>query len=388
MQLSNGKISSQPIRVLHVLSDEHRAYQLNNLCDYTDRKEIVFSFVTFAKRASFVTDLEARGVRVEALDAMDHSKYPYAIKEIWKMIEQERVDIVHTHLFEPTLIGLLLAKLRGRKMILTRHHSDAMYHIPSSIKRRICLGLEKSISTFSDHIIAPSQMVRDILVKKEGTRPDKVTLIPYPQTTERFEQITPEAIRKVKEELGMDGSHLVLVCNSRIYHRKGHIYLFRALAPLIKAGLQASLYLVGTGPDSYRLELEGITKELEIHQHVRFLGWRYDALAIMAAADIIVHPSFEDALSSALIESVMLSRPIIATDISGARDTLDNGRLGLLVPPADAEAFRMALEKMLSNLDEYRENVRRGRQHIINYMGAAKVARDYITCYQRVLRNA
>ncbi|MBL0337297.1 MAG: glycosyltransferase [Chitinophagaceae bacterium] len=110
----------------------------------------------------------------------------------------------------------------------------------------------------------------------------------------------------------------------------------------------AILYLVGTGP--YKEVLENIGKKLENSDKIRFLGWRTDALAIMAAADIIVHPSLEDALSSAVIEAIILEKPVIATDISGVRDTLNDGKYGSIVPPADAAAFGKALQETIAEL--------------------------------------
>jgi glycosyltransferase involved in cell wall biosynthesis len=147
-----------------------------------------------------------------------------------------------------------------------------------------------------------------------------------------------------------------------------------------------TLYLVGTG--EYRDQLEEVTRRFGLQDHVRFLGWRNDVLAIMAAADIIVHPSREDALSQALIESLMLGCPIIATDISGVRDILDDGRFGVIVPPADSEALRGALERVILHLDDARERARRGRKHIIEYMDARAVANAYTECYKKVWATA
>lgn len=378
-----GAVHSRPIRVLHVSNIESDCPYLNNLCDFTDRSEVVPLSVTLAPHGGLVKGLEARGVRAYALDAMSRAKYPYAARQIWKIIERERVDIVHAHLFDPTLIGLIVSKLRRVKVIVTRHHSDAHHQIPGSIKRRAYLGIEKCVNACADHIIAPSRMVREILISQEGVRPDKVSLIPYGQTPDRFNAVTPETIQKVRSELGMD-RQLALVCNSRIYHRKGHPYLFRALAPLIRSGLKAKLYLVGTGHHEYRAELERLADELGISQYVRFLGWRNDALHIMAAADIIVHPSLEDALSQALIEGVMLGKPIVATDISGARDSLDDGRFGVIVPPADADAFRAGMEKVIADLFKGRGCAKGGSRYILEYMGAARVAREYVACYHKV----
>jgi glycosyltransferase involved in cell wall biosynthesis len=379
-----GEVSrsrSRPLRILHVINVETSNYYLNNLVDYTAKEDVQFSFVTFGSAGSFIDDLRSRRVTAYALNTLRRTKYFRAARELFKIIRQDEIDIVHTHLFDPTLIGLVIAKLRHRKVVVTRHHSDAVHQLKNRLTRRFYLTLENYINKHADHIIAPSRMVREILIQKEGVSPEKVSLIPYGQTLERFEAVTQEAVSRVKTELDMSAG-LALVCTSRLYERKGHIYLFQALAPLVRAGLRTTLYLVGTG--EYRKHLESLVQELGLQEHVRFLGWRNDALAIMAAADIIVHPSLEDALSSAVIESLMLERPIIATDISGVRDSLDDGKYGMIVPPADPEAFRGALQQVIANLEEARERARMGRKYILDYMDSGRVARAYTECYKTV----
>jgi glycosyltransferase involved in cell wall biosynthesis len=269
--------------------------------------------------------MKSRGLRVYSLNALRNKHLPNAARELRQILKTENPDIVHTHLFNPTVIGLNLAKLQKRKMVITRHHSDALHLLPSKLRRSVYLTLERHNNRLANHIIAPSKMVRECVVDWEGTPSKKVSIIPYGQTVERFEALTPEIIKAKRLELGFD-NQLSLVCVSRLFNRKGHQYLFEALAPLIKKGLNAKLFLAGTG--DYKEALERIANDLGILQNIEFLGWRADGLEIIGAADIIVHPSLEDALSQSLIESLMMQRPIIATDISGAADTLDGGKYG------------------------------------------------------------
>lgn len=370
------------IKVLHVLEVEKEAFYFNNLADFTDRNEVEFAFVTFAPEGGFTESMRRRGFNVYSLDALGKKQLIKAARELRQILKRENPDIVHTHLFNPTFIGLMLAKWQNRKTVLTRHHSDALHLLPSKLKRNFYLKLEKINNQKADHIIAPSKMVRECIVDWEETPSEKVSLIPYGQTNERFDAVTSELTEKKRAELGMN-DQLSLVCVSRLFNRKGHIYLFRALAPLIKNGLSVKLYLVGTG--DYRENLENAARELGILENIQFLGWRDDGLAIIGAADIIVHPSLEDALSQSLIESLMLQRPIVATDISGASDTLDGGKYGKLVPPEDSESFQKALEEIIENLDAARENAKKGREYLLEYMNAQRVADEYVKIYRKVL---
>ena len=84
------------------------------------------------------------------------------------------------------------------------------------------------------------------------------------------------------------------------------------------------MYLVGQGAEHERLQL--LASELGLGRRVRFLGWRADALSILAAAEVVVHPSLHEALPSAVIEALALGRPVVATDVSSMRDILGDGQ--------------------------------------------------------------
>lgn len=357
-------------------------YFLNNLVDYADRMEIEYSALTFAAEGGFTHDLRSRGISAYAVDCLKRSQYPGAIQALRSVIEHNKIDIVHTHLFEPTLVALIVAKLRSRKVVVTRHHSDALYRIPQTWKRSLCLGLERYINSAADRIIAPSKMVYEILTTREGVPLSKVSLIPYGQTLERFNALTPIQIKSVRDELGMDNS-LALVCVARLHEEKGHRYLLQAFSELQRSGMKAKLYLVGAGPE--RLNLNALVQQMRLSQDVRILGWRDDALAVIAAADIIVHPSLQEALPSAVIEALILERPVIATNVSGVRDLLGENEHGIVVAPGDAEGIRSAIGEVANDLDTARERAQRGRLFVLQYMSAQRVAGEYMACYKEIM---
>ncbi|MFZ1702566.1 MAG: glycosyltransferase [Pyrinomonadaceae bacterium] len=372
------------IKVLHVLEVQKEAFYFNNLVDLSDSAEVEHSFVTFAREGRFAESMRERGCRVYVLDAKKKFSLPRAAIQLRRIIKDEQPNIVQTHLFNPTVVGLIVARLQKKPSLITRHHSDAIHLIPNKIKRSFYLMLERLNNRLATHIVAPSRMVATCLVEWESVPEEKVSLVPYGQRMSRFEAITQERIDAKRKELGIN-EQLSLVCISRLFHRKGHKFLFEALAPLIQNGLNARLYLVGEG--DYRPTLEKLAGELGIANNVTFLGWRDDILDIIGAADIVVHPSLEDALSQSLIESIMLARPVIATDISGAADTLGDGKYGRLVPPADGDAFRKALEKTIADINTARERAERGREYLLEYMDAGRTTAEYVRLYREMLAD-
>lgn len=375
---------TRPLRVLHVTNVETSNYYLNSLCDFTDRRAVTYLAATLGKEGSFTKDLDKRGVQVYALDCRRRSQYPKALYQLSRIIQKERVDIVHTHLVEPTLVGMLAAKLRHRVTVVTRHHSDAVYQMASKPKREAFLKLENWINRNADHLISPSQMVRDILTRREHVPEKKVSLIPYGQTLDRFEAIKPEQVEKLRAELGMR-ERLSLLCVSRLHWEKGHRFLLEAFALLRDEGLDANLYLLGTGPE--RELLENLAKELDVHDRVFFLGWRDEALPVIAAADVIVHAALQEAMPSVVIEALMLERPLVVTDLSGVRDVVGNSKHGIIVPPRNTEALHAALGWTVHNLEQAQQRARAGRKFILEYMSAERVAREYFNVYRRVMKE-
>lgn len=371
----------KPIRVLHVCNLEVSNYYLNNLSDFTKHEDVEYSFLTTAPPCDFVADLEKRGHHTYALDAMPRSRHLKAIRGIWNAIEREKPDIVHPHLFEPTYLSLILSRLKNIKTVATRHHSDLLYKLAGKVKRNFYLTIEQQINNRANHIIAPSQMVRSVLVEQQNVPSEKVSVIPYGQTTERYDRITPEMVAKIRDEFDME-NHLSLVFTARLDKLKGHSYLFEAFAPFVRDGLKAVLYLVGSGE---REEYEQLTRKYGIAEQVKFLGWRDDALTIMSAADVIVHPSLSEALSNVTIEALMLAKPVVATDVSGARETLGDGKYGKIVAPADADAFRQALLEIVGDLETANKNAKIGREHVLQYMSAKRVADEYTKIYRQAV---
>jgi glycosyltransferase involved in cell wall biosynthesis len=381
--LQKGHLQGQaapPICVLQVTSLEKANYFLNNLVDHCDRRQVQYVVATLTGEGPFATELRKRGVTVYCLGCVERSRYPRAFRLLLRIIGKHNVDVVHTHLVEPTWLGLSAAKFMARAAVVTRHYSDAIYRVRDPFKRRVYLKLEQYCRSIADHIIAPSQEVRRILVNCEGTPAWKVSVIPYGQEVSRFEAVTKTNVARVKRELGM-GPGPALVCLSRLHHDKGHLYLFQALSRLKEEFPALSLYLVGEGPE--RDALAHSARQAGIDGMVKFLGWRDDALEILAAADVIVHPSLSEALCSALIEARALGKPVVASDVSGTRDIL--AEYGKIVPPADSDALADAVRSTLTGLDAANRLASLGRPHILESMAASKVAQAHMEVYWSVL---
>jgi glycosyltransferase involved in cell wall biosynthesis len=350
---------------------------LNSLAEELHPNVVVLHALTLSAPGSFVEALRARKVDAHALGSSFRRLLPLTALRVARVIQRERIQIVHAHLFEPSLVAALAVRFTRCRLVTTRHHSDAIHRLKGVWRRSAYSTAERFVNQTARHIIAPAQMVRRVLVEVEGVPSERVTVIPYPQPVERFEALRP--VEEVRSELGVRRSRL-LVCMARLHPEKGIPFLLEALQAL-PGDLQ--LFLLGDGPEKARLE--ALARKLGVAERVKFLGWRDDALSILAAADLVVHPSLHEALPSTVIEALALGRPIVATDVSGVRDILGDDEFGRTVPAGDVDLLAEAVRATLEDPATARSRAAAGRKRLLEIMRADRVASAHLRCYQLIL---
>ncbi len=370
------------LKVLQIAEIPFDNYYINNLIDFVDKDLFDFVFINFGdENSSYVKAITSRGYKIYSLPPDPRRHLFRSAYKVWRICRKERPDLVHAHLFFPSLIGLIVAKSQGLRTLLTRHYSVSIHELQPRIKRIPYLAMQSIINRFADHIIAPSRLVKETLMQLEFVPEDKISVVPYGQRIERFHIEDVQIVSK-RHELNMDGYFTMLVIG-RLFDRKGLYFLFEALGSLVSEYPKLKLYLAGDGP--HRGQFEKHVRSLGIEEHVVFLGWRHDVLDIIAACDLIVHPSLEEALPSAVIESLMLKKVIIATDVGGIRDILDNGRYGIIIQSGNSEALKIAIKHAIDNYDSLSRIAQQGRDYLLNYMGAEKVAKQHELLYRKII---
>ena len=339
----------------------HRRIRVLQFADLVNRHDFIDVIVRHADGSRFdvavatlgipsnIADPEYRayGVQCWSLDAPKRADYPRAVISLASLIHRERFDIVHSHHYEPTLIAAAAVTLNpGARLVLGRHYSDAIYRNTVGAKRKAMLVAEAACNRRAARLVVPSTMIERLL-RAQGVRSDKITVIPYGFEEEKF-RVDHRDVETVRRELGLPGRFSIGTF-ARLYHDKGHRYLLKAMPSIVRAHPEVLLLLAGEGAE--RSALESQVDNLRLRDHVRFLGWRKDRLALMAAVDLVVQPTLQEAFSQAMIEPLWLGRPLVMTDVSGARDVLEDGVNAVVLPPADTAALRDALLRLAADAD-------------------------------------
>ena len=147
-----------------------------------------------------------------------------------------------------------------------------------------------------------------------------------------------------RRSLNLDAEHRLLLTVAKLTDHKGHIYFLRALPRILRRFPQVRVAFAGDG--ELREELAREARQLGLHHHVLFLGYRDDIADLLAAADVVVQPSHMEGLCSSLIDAMLARNAIVATAAGGIPDLLEVGAdnpVGWLVPPKSPIALADAI---------------------------------------------
>lgn len=259
------------------------------------------------------------------------------------------VDHVHAHWATyPALAAWAIQRLSGITYSFTAHAHD-VYVDQSMLDVKIREA--RVVVTISD-------FNRGFLANFGAGTASPVAVVRYGVDLERF--------RYRERELPGDGPIRAL-CVATLQEKKGHRFLFEALAGTDGAPARVELDLVGGG--DMRTELERLASTLGLAERVRFYGplTEPQVAALLDGADLLVLPSIVardgqmEGLPNVLIEALASGVPVVSTRLSGTPELVREGETGTLAEPADAVSLRAALERALSQLSDPQVARARGR---------------------------
>ncbi len=176
------------------------------------------------------------------------------------------------------------------------------------------------------------------------------------------------------------GHGALLGAAGRFVPQKGFDVLLAALAELP----QASLLLVGDGPE--RPRLEQLLDELDLRDRVELTGWRTDAARLLSSVDAVVVPSRAEPFGLVALEAMSAGVPVVASGVDGLLEVVTDGRTGLLVPPDDPLRLAEAIARVLVDRGLARSLGEHGREAARTRFSAARMTRAYEDVYRAVLR--
>lgn len=368
--------------ILHFAQDSDTSGFFPQLAARHDRTRFRMIFGTLRPMASwlraYMEDLDVRCVDCARSSRLT---YPLGLLRLASFLRRERIEILHTHLFDPSVVGLFAGALAGTPVrILTRHYSD--YH--TRIDRPVHVALDRMCTKLSHRVIAVSQHTADHLVRVEGAPAEKVRVIHNGIDFDRVRPSSSDARTRTRAELQMPDAPVVLIA-ARLHPEKGYETLLAAFAIVVDRLPSAVLLVAGTGAleEHYR----ALAASHGVAGQIRFLGFRRDLPDLMMAADVVVLPSRAEAFGLAVAEALYLGVPVVASRVGGLPEIVDDGVDGFLVTPGDAEALAGAILRLLGDPALRKTLGAAGRARIADRFSFATMMRAYEGVYDELQRS-
>ena len=278
-----------------------------------------------------------------------------------RLARELRADVVHTHLVHADVYGGVAAKLRGSRLISTKHNDDPF-------RRGAFRYVERGLARLADRVVAITDSLRRFTIEDVGVPAAKIETIHY-----GLDDLPPAWGVNTVDDVPDDAR--VALAVSRLTAQKGIDVAIRALAQLPG---NVVLVVLGEGPD--RAELERLARELGLEGRVFLLGRVPDVAAWLRRADVFVHPARWEGFGLAVLEAMLAGLPVVATSVSSLPELVVDGETGLLVAADDVTALAAAISSALERpgLGEA------GRARARTEFSVARMAARHVALYERV----
>jgi glycosyltransferase involved in cell wall biosynthesis len=297
--------------------------------------------------------------------------------ELRRLIEDRKPDIVHAFLMYSCFVtALSLTMARRHPVFIAQEFSS-----PAEILDEVRLpALKKALLKFAYRkarkVVTVSRAVRDDLVKK-GFVADagKAAFVHDGLDLRKYGGLqTREALRK---KLGLSAGGCYLCFVGSLVERKGLRYLLEAFREVQEPG--ARLLVVGDGPGGQ------VFREMAAaDRRVEFLGYRKNGAEYIKASDVLVLPSYYEGLPNVVMEAMVVGTPVIATEVFGTPELIEDNATGLLVPPRDKDSLREAMGRMIAD-PPLRSRLSGEAAKKAGYYSVGRMIGEYEEIYRRLL---
>jgi len=312
---------------------------------------------------------------------LEHSTYAIALAA--KMSEvgaQVGLDIFHVHYAIPHAVSAFLARAilgpKGPRIVTTLHGTDiTLVGNDRSLYPMTRFALEQS-----DGITCVSEYLRT--KTRDAFNLDRpMEVIPNFVDTRRF---LPEPSPTLREHLAPRGER-ILVHLSNFRQVKRAPDAVRVFAK-VRAVMPARLLLIGDGQD--RPEALHLAQTLEVKPDVIFLGKQDDVESLLAVADLLLLPSADEAFGLAALEGLSCGVPVVATNVGGVPEVVEDGKSGFLLPVGDVGGMADAALALLADAARYAEFRLAARRRAVEHFDIAQIVPRYEAYYRDILGSS
>lgn len=291
----------------------------------------------------------------ERLDGLDIIRHPFDIQrspfsmknikaynQLKNIMKTEKFDAVHCHSPMGGVLCRLAAKSLGISPVLYTAHGFHFYKNAPILNWALYYPIEKWLSNYTDVLITINE---EDYSRASSFRTCKVEYIPgIGVSTDTV--IENQDIRNQKrEELNIPENAFLIISVGELNLNKNHQSVIRALAKI----KNKDIYYIICGQGDLKDKLTNLAESLNLKENIKLLGFRNDVKDLCLSSDLFIFPSFREGLSVALMEAMVAGLPVLASNIRGNVDLIQNGEGGYLFEPNDSDEIAKRIEELFKN---------------------------------------
>ncbi|MDM9381835.1 glycosyltransferase [Chlorogloeopsis sp. ULAP01] len=277
------------------------------------------------------------------------------------IIQEFQPNIVHAHMMTGVVLAGLLRNKGGYGLVATVHNEFQ--------RASILMGL-------ADRVVAVSTAVAESMARR-GIHQEKLRVICNGTLG------SPRS-RPLQEYQPLPLQRPAIATVAGMYQRKGITELIAAFGQIASDFPEAHLYLIGNGPDRHLFETQA--SQTAFTSRIHFEGFQAEPQRYLLACDIFVLASHREPFGLVLSEAREASCAIIATQVDGIPEALDNGKAGILIPAKDSKALAAALVNLLSNSEALNEWKIKAHQNL-EWLDVTRVHQENLAVYLELVKK-
>lgn len=256
-----------------------------------------------------------------------------------RFIRKSEIDIVHAHEFGSIVGGCLVRRWIDPPIVATVHGREYLAH--RSRRRLLFRWMGRACS----RIVAVSRTLERFLLESVGVSPQNVETIYNGIDVGKYGRNGVSC--RVRDELGIGPDEWIVGAIGSLYPVKGHSDLIKAMEQVVRRVPSVTCLVIGHG--YLRAQLEEEVRRAGLERAVRFLGFRRDVPDLLQTLDLFVLPSLSEGLPLSLLEAMAAGKPVVATDVGGNKEVIEDGVTGYLLPPRRPDLLAERLIALLEN---------------------------------------
>jgi glycosyltransferase involved in cell wall biosynthesis len=299
---------------------------------------------------------EKAGIVFNHLNMVKGVPDPRAIWKLRRLILDFKPEIIHSHMIHANLLARVSRLFTSIPILVSTAHN-------TNEGGRLRMMLYRLTDPLCELMTNVSHDAVESFIRKKASPKGKIICVPNGVNSQRFQKNELDRTI-VRRELDLT-DEFVWLSVGRLSKEKDYPTLLNAWACIVRVQPNCRLLIAGEGED--REMLAQLADKLGVGDYVQFLGIRDDIPRLMNSSDAYVMSSLWEGMPMVLLEASACELPIVATDVGGNREVVQDDVSGYLQTAADADRLAQSMVRMMSLPEEARKEMgRRGREYVLS----------------------